>query len=333
MIVFDKEWFQIHQKKLLWLLNGPLKVWFRYVLRIRKCDLPSDTKITKITPNSFSYGEKIMENGGIQRTTDFRTHNKYAKRLYHAFKPFWYLLHSWDMMTNYAVPQMNLNLGFDTLTVYPDAGTGGTTVDGKVRGFIDTSSSFSTVRNSSGALATPTENTSNLGISNDGTTGWIINRFICLFDTSALTAIAVISSTILSLYGRPKTDVYSQNPNIDIYISNPASNNNLVAADYSTLGTISQTGSPITYSSFSTSGYNDFTFDSTGIGNISKTGISKFGSRNQNFDTANTAPSLPAGGNAILAFYTADWTGTTQDPKLVITYTLPSPFVPKITIF
>jgi len=106
-----------------------------------------------------------------------------------------------------------------------------------------------------------------------------------------LTSSADISAAVLSLYGRNKTDDLSITPNVDIYTSAPASNTALANGDFDSLGSTSQTGSPITYADFSISGYNAFTFNSTGRGNISKTGISKFGSRNANYDVANSAPS------------------------------------------
>ena len=116
-----------------------------------------------------------------------------------------------------------------------------------------------------------------------------IGRGIFLFTTSDLTSSASISDAVLSLYYYSKYDGLNITPNIDIYTSAPASNTALANGDFDSLGTTSQTGSPMAYAYFG-SGYEDFTFDSTGRGNISNTGISNFGSRNAIYDAANSAP-------------------------------------------
>ena len=127
-VVFGKKWFAKHNKTLCWFANAPLiKYWFRWLLRIHN-DIPFNVKINKIEPNSITYGAKIVGDK-VELTTDFRTHEKFGKRWYYGLKPLWYLLHFWDLSTSI---QPALNCGFDTLTVYPDAGTGNTTVDGYV---------------------------------------------------------------------------------------------------------------------------------------------------------------------------------------------------------
>ena len=85
-------------------------------------------------------------------------------------------------------------------------------------------------------------------------------------------------------------------------------------------------GFPITYANWLTTVYNDFTFNATGIGNINKTGISKFGTRNANYDVANTAPALSSINDRwhYLDGYFADETGTANDPKLVVAYSASS---------
>jgi hypothetical protein len=145
--LFDENWFARHQSKLLWLLNTPLiKIWFRWILRIRKFDCPLKTKIAGIAPNNFTFNQKLvlidhikLKKGwviydptnrqhkrlrkscliekriALERTTDFRTHNKFSKRLFYAFYPVWWLAHQWDtLFANQWQPAWNL--GFDTLT-------------------------------------------------------------------------------------------------------------------------------------------------------------------------------------------------------------------------
>lgn len=334
IMVFSKEWFKKHNKTLCWFANAPIiKYWFRWLLRIHK-DIPWNEKISEIMPNAFTYEKKlILTKDGLRwkQTTDFRTHEKFGKRLYYGLKPFWYLLHFWDWSTSI---QPALNCGFDTLTVYPDAGTGNTTVDGTVSGWdSSTEKTWSWLVSASGKCAYATFDSLSVSAT-AGETGWYgLSRGIFTFDTSSITSSGTISAAKISLYKRDKLDQNNWQPDIDIYTSSPASNNNLQASDYSQIGTISQTGNPITYSAWG-EGYNDFTFNATGRGNISKTGISKFGIRNANYDVANIEPTHPGSVSSfILGAWSSDYTGTTRDPKLVVTYTLPSTFIPRTMWF
>lgn len=310
MIVFSKQWFKKHQKKLLFLLKFKL---FRWVLRI-------DTKseIVWILPNAY-FIKGTKEN---EYVADFRTHDKYAKRLYYSFKPLWHVIHFWDMEFANRVSKQ-LNFGFDTLTVYPSPGV---TVDGVIARDV-ASEDWATLHDSTGNTVDDTNTVSTvIRIKSDTTTDmWeIIYRAVFLFDTSALDDAANISATVLSLYGFGKTDGLSATPNIDIYTSTPASNTALANGDYLQVGTTSQTGSPITYASWSTSAYNAFTFNATGRGNVSLTGISKFGARNANYDVANTPPTWSSGATSHMQCYFSDEAGTSSDPKLVVTYTVAS---------
>ena len=155
-----------------------------------------------------------------------------------------------------------------------------------------------------------------------GTTWQQMNRGLVLFDTSALTSGATISAAVLSIFGSSKLDESSDTPNIDVVTTTPASNTSLTGTDFAQFGSVSQTGSPITYANWSTSAYNDFTFDATGRGNVSKIGISKFGFRNSNYDLAGSGPSYLANGkDQRLKGDYAETADTTSDPKLVVTYT------------
>lgn len=209
------------------------------------------------------------------------------------------------------------------LTVYPDPDPETTSVDGFAgRNGVD--ETWATIiagagnnSDASGAAA------SVVNISASATANqWAANnRGILLFDTSALTAAANISAAVLSLYGNAKLDMLAITPDIDIYTSTPASNTAIANADYSQTGAVSQTGSPITYAAFTTAAYNDFTFNATGIGNINKTGVSKFAARNANYDVSGTVPTYTANLTSRLNVIMADTAGTSTDPKLVITYT------------
>src|SRR3989304_1166225 len=113
---FGSLFFLLHQKKLLWLLNDPrTKDWFRYVLRIHR-DVDRRETICEIGP---SYYKVRLDKKYLQ--VDFRSHAKFSKRLYHAFKPAWWMAHSYDwMIADRWTPE--LSFGFATLTKYPYPG-------------------------------------------------------------------------------------------------------------------------------------------------------------------------------------------------------------------
>lgn len=322
--MFSAPWFVAHQRTLLTLLRLPLVGrWFRWVLCIRPHDVGYRQVIVALYPHAYT-----VANADGTLTTDFRTHAKYAKRLYYAFRPLWWALHAWDAcIANLFVPA--LNAGFDTLTVYPDPDPETSTVDGGVefKGF-DT---FTNMRNSAGSGAWPSRAVSTAG---DSGAIWLgattsptfrgIGRGIYLFDTSVISAGATISAASLSLYGHGKADDLAITPDIDVYSANPASNTNLVASDYATLGTTSYTGSPISYASWNTAAYNVFTLNATGRAAITKAGITKLGTRNANYDVANSAPTWSASTDTFsyLWSYWADQTGSSNDPTLDVTYTI-----------
>ncbi len=149
-----------------------------------------------------------------------------------------------------------------------------------------------------------------------------ITRGFILFDTSVISDNDTKDSATLSIYGNNVSNMHSQS--LEIVSSTPASNIDLVTGDYDQLGT-TQFATPISFGSWNTSGYNNFTLNSSGRANISLTGISKFGTRT-NSDRANTAPTTMSGDhNSYAGGYFTDQTGTTTDPKLVVEHTYTSP--------
>lgn len=311
-LAFNKQWFETHQAKLLWLLKFKL---FRYFLRI-----DCDQEIVEILPNCYTIQGKRNE-----YITDFRTHPKYSKRVYYAFRPLWWLFHVWDLLVaDKFIPQWSF--GFATLTAYPDADPETTTVDGFIYRELagGAGEAWATFIAGVGTTANSTSDVSGPGFNiqaDNVSAKWIhLRRGICLFDTSSLTTAATISAATLSLYVVAKSDALSITPNIDIYTSTPATNTALVTGDFSQVGSTSQTGAATGYSSITASAYNDFAFNATGISNISQTSISKFGVRNANYDVAASAPTWTSLAVSDIRPAAADTAGTTNDPKLVVTY-------------
>jgi len=330
---FGSLFFLLHQGKLLWLLNAPVVGrWFRWCMRIRRWDIGPHERICAFAPDHFTVRLGVDRLGRTKYRTDFRTHAKFSKRLYYAFRPLWWTLHAWDWaFADRWIPE--LSFGFSTLTKYPDADPETNTVDGSAGQtyVIGSGVSWATIRAGAGNSADDSSASGDGGIwiTADSVSGnWrALYRGIYLFDTSSLTAAATISATVLSLYGSNKQDDLSITPNVDIYVSGPATNTAVVAGDFDSVLTTSQTGSPITYAGLSVVGYNDFTFNGTGIGNVSKTGISKFGTANANYDVANSAPTWATTNSSGFNTYMADQTGTANDPKLVVTYTRPESYI------
>jgi len=152
-----------------------------------------------------------------------------------------------------------------------------------------------------------------------------ITRGIVTFYTENLPDNAEISSAILSLYSGvgASGDELSMGFEVNIYQGITFSNtsiggNRFVYNTYTTAFS-----SNISTTTWGSSGYKDFTLNSSGISNISKTGVSKFAVKS-NIDVNNSPPSWQYGMNAYVGFNTAETSGTASDPKLVITYTTPS---------
>lgn len=311
--VFSREWFVEHQSKLLKFANSRIG---KYILRING-DRSSvgKHKITKIEPSAIHW------NQDGKHYAEFRTNNKFALRLYHAFKPLWHVLHAWDMaIANNLAPQ--LNAGFDTF--YPDANPESTTFDGWAS--RSSSSTWASLISSAGNNSNDSQSQSSaieIQASSSGSLWFALLRSIYLFDTSSISDSADLITATLSLRGVSKFQpIGSIDPDINIYSSNPSNNTSVSNSDYSTLGTTAFS-SAITYAGFSTSGYNDFLLNTNGLGNINLSGISKFGARNASYDVSGTTPPWVANATSSLSINYADFSGTTRDPKLVISYIAP----------
>lgn len=195
---------------------------------------------------------------------------------------------------------------------YPDPNVETTTFDGFVQGGNVV---WATVR----ALATAnvttndTDNNQYFQATLAGGTYYIIRNAL-LFDTSAITDTDNIDSASLSLY------IYTGSVNNDnagvlhVVASNPASNTGIASGDFAIASWGSTSFGSINLSALTGGTYNAITLNASGLAAISKTGVSKLGNR-MGHDLSDTAP----GGLNQGAYYTADYTGTTRDPKLTVT--------------
>jgi len=223
--------------------------------------------------------------------------------------------------------------GTCTATFYPDANPETSSVDGWV-GQDSNSATWAAIRDGAGNQVADSATNNFIWIRSGGTPStWNnISRLIFLFNASSLPDNTTIASAVLSLYGSAKVDSLNISPAVNIYSSNPASNVALAASDYTLLGTTAFS-TAITYANWSISGYNNFTLNSSGIAAISKTGVSKFGARESNYDVPNVTPAYTYYVSSSFTMYMAEQ-GSGYQPKLVVTYTAssaPSLFVSKTT--
>ena len=319
-LAFDKSWFRKHQGILLWLLNtSGIRRLSRWILRIRPWDCPTHEHIVSIGPSCFTYGLKRLNGNLVEVTTDFRTHPKFAKRVYFALRPVWWMLHAWDWaIADRFIPE--LSFGFTDLTVYPAAGAN-SPVDGHIRSY-DYSWSAARVSEANAITPDPTLAFDYIvkGDFQAGPNIYNIGRSAFLFNTAALTSGASISAAIFSTYpqGYSGTDETTYPANLSLVASNPASNANLATTDFNDFGTTKFADSDVLLSNYTGAAYIPMTLNAAGIAAISKTAITKLGIRPSNDFSDSTIPTA-------LSFaygYFADEAGTGKDPKLVVTYTV-----------
>lgn len=139
------------------------------------------------------------------------------------------------------------------------------------------------------------------------------------FDTSALTDSDTISNAALGLYG--SGNFSTTDFTIEARVQDWGAT--LTAADWVAGADLSAKTRVATFatSGFSTSAYNDFTEDGTNFqSNVNKTGTTYLILVSDKL-VSGTAPT----GDEFVGVYSADTSGTTQDPKLVVTHAAASP--------
>lgn len=146
-------------------------------------------------------------------------------------------------------------------------------------------------------------------------------RGITLFDTSAIGSGATISSATLSVKPSAVGDHHGGSQALGVVLVNPASTSALADTDYNIAKwTMTRQASDIDLGSLSAGTYADFALNGTGLGNISKTGITKFGWACSG-DIDNSSPGNDPLFVTNVTFNFSEQTGTSSDPKLVVTYT------------
>lgn len=156
-------------------------------------------------------------------------------------------------------------------------------------------------------------------------------RAVTLFDTSTLGTATTITAATLGIVVMCSTagDCLASASSIGLVCTTTASNTALEAADFGRVGATRQaTDLTVNGITDDQSTYNYFTLNSTGRGNITKDGVTKFAIRNT-FDADDSCgywANDKRGGVTIASTERAGCIG----PILTVTYTLP--FTPKVMI-
>lgn len=298
----EEHWFNRMQPVLLWMANTD---YGRDLLCIDK----AFPEIHHIQKNAIMH-----DNGNGTRLWDFRVGAKWAN----------IIRYRWNEFNDYATwyPGTKTILlplqskTYASSTFYPDPNPESTSVDGFARREVVGGESWASLRGGAGTVSNDSSTGMNVRLSShSSSSNWTsLNRDFFLFDTSALTG--TVASGTFSVYCTAVTNNFSLS--IKLINTTPASNTAIVSGDYVNTGTTLQSDTSIAISSYTTSAYNDYPLNSTGVSSVNISGITKFGLRND-ADINNSEPAWSASATGEIAVSQADTAGTTQDPKLVIT--------------
>lgn len=217
-------------------------------------------------------------------------------------------------------------ISFTTLTAYPDPHTETTTVDG----YAARSGVTETWATITAGAGTTSGDSATIGLTRTTSAATTNNfadifRTFLLFDTSSIGSDG-IDSAILSTYGAyadETTTDFNNEIEINIYGATPASNTAIVNSDYANVSsTAFSTAKPTNDLKDGRPGnaaaaYNDWTLNASGEANINKSGVSKFSVRVAQ-DASGSAPTWASIDRDGHRMESAEYTGTTRDPKLVV---------------
>lgn len=200
----------------------------------------------------------------------------------------------------------------DTLAVRADA------ADGSV---FSSDAVWTVAQDGSGLTVSTTATTTALRAENAGAVYQLREGFEG-FDTSSLGATAIISAGVMTLYGTGTAESNADTTTLEVRDQNWGGT--VTTADWTDFNPGTNWTNKTLLANFAVGSWNqtnntanDLTSQSGMTSWISKTGVSYCA-----LAIDRTAGSAPTGSN-ILTHYTADVAGTTSDPLLTVTYTLP----------
>ena len=326
----DNQWFDIYQPQLLGFVNTDEG---RDIFMLSR-DMPTIVEMSKrhvkylIAPGEYISDYRVGAKYGnlartrweaVERGLDYMSSQIYQRRI---------------RVGNKWLPVV---AGATSSTFRPDPHTESSSVDGWARA-PESSQTWSTIRDASGNASN--DNGTSLfvflgyGI-DGGSNQWNRNfRVIMGFDTSAI-GTDTISAAVLSTVGLSGSVVDQHSGSVSMCEGASASNTAIADGDYQTNKGKNLVASTAALSGLTADGsaYTDFTLSSDGRDYITKDGVTKFSSQIE-ADRANSEPSgMSAGTEKIsrIDWASADTSGTSADPKLVVTHA--SPFTPRMIFF
>lgn len=328
MIYFDEQFFEKHQKNLLFVAN---KWYLRWILGLNR--LPKNIKekqIDKITTNSIHC---IQEDETIKGY--FFTRRRFAEALAYNFSPFVYLenIRQTKMIWRFSPAGI---IGMLLLLFFPHK-LGGFTFFGTVSspysgygecGIFNSSTVWTTVHNAtSGSVLGGNGNIDGcLCIKVSSNSSYYLTRYFLKFDTSFVGSAAISSAILYAMNSIANTDPSSD----EVCLVSSTAQDTLALSDFDLLGSTLQSDDRFSYNTMDASeAYRSFSLNTAGISNIAKNGTSKFALREYQHDCLNTAPTAgyPGVGAGITYFFNSTYTGTDHDPYLSVTYTYTRPSI------
>ena len=317
----DAQWFKFYQPSLLGLVNT---AHGRDLFDISR-DLPP---IVEIAPWYYRW---IIGKGEYQ--TEFHSRAVYFRKLLHRWNEIVRDLEHPLFVPKYVVHngrKLAVPMGGATTTKYPDADTESSSVDGYIghQGLdaadrVNWSTATTDDGTSIGSLGLVRDAHAKLNTTwfqRDGTWEDAIRSFM-LFDTSSIGSGQSVSAAVYS-FTAAQASTSAAELTYNIVSSSPASNTALVAADFDNLGTTSFGTAEADGVTVDSSTYNDITLNSSGRAAVAVAGVTKLAMRWE-ADRANAEPSSGTNG-ASIQMLSADNSGTSTDPKLVVTHAVGS---------
>lgn len=315
-VKFDADFFKKHQRLILHVANSPLLRWVFGLDR-----LPKGVKaeafehgICKLAPGAIHW--QLPD--GSYKTACFTRH-RFAEALAYSLSPLAYMIPRVQPNTPYRIafspmgalglllaacaPQLGMLAFGTTDTIYCGAG------DGR----IEASGTWATIRAATSGTAYPT-----------GTGGFdiaamvnYIDRTYWPADTSSIDDIAVASAASLFIYGDDGAGVNADTTTAELVHTSQASPTTLVNNDYDNLAFTS--GGSKSFASWNGAGYNEIALNATGLTWLDFTGYTLLGVITGR-DLSNTVPT----GNNWMSCRYSEATGSSKDPYLSVTYSIPS---------
>ncbi len=324
----ERAFFHWRQPLLLEMANTPEG---QGILRLP--NIPPSETITLILPHMFQ-----VQTAGRQWVSELHINPVYANSIRWRWKEFceyakWLEEQRYNQTVERAIHlgipasviRLGLMVGTETI-VYPDPDPESTSVDGTCgrHGQDDT---WANVRDGDGTTGeAEAASREAVQIKASTTSGQYdtIRRGVLLFDGSDITDSDTIDSAVFAFDRTTLSNGLSgdahDNSRVVLVESNPASDTDVVAADFQSTRIAGTTsfGESVTQENLGTD-YNNITLNASGLANISKTAVSKFAVRYKwDFGNSETGLTWSSGARMAVGFNWADQTGTSTDPKLTI---------------